>query len=57
VEADPADLRSRRLRLTKAGHAVLLDALPIWRQTHEVVEAEAPGVDMGQLIASLLALG
>lgn len=38
--ADPADRRSRRLRLTPAGLALLADALPVWRAIHAQVEAE-----------------
>lgn len=56
VEADPRDRRSRRLRLTDAGHAVLLDALPIWTRTHAGIETEVPGIDMEGLRASLRAL-
>jgi len=53
VQADPADRRSRLLRLTKAGHKLLLDALPIWRQTHAEIAAEKPALDLNDLRASL----
>ena len=56
VEADPADRRSRRLRLTEAGHAALLAALPIWKQTHAELAAALPGLDMDALRGSLRAL-
>lgn len=56
VEADPNDRRGRRMRLTEAGHAVLLDALPVWRQTHADIEAALPQLDMDELRASLRAL-
>jgi DNA-binding MarR family transcriptional regulator len=56
VEADKKDQRSRRLRLTEAGHAVLLEALPIWRQTHAEIEAGLPRLDVDELRASLRAL-
>jgi DNA-binding MarR family transcriptional regulator len=56
VESAPKDRRSRRLLLTKAGHAVLLSALPIWRQTHAEIEAALPMFNMEELRASLLAL-
>jgi DNA-binding MarR family transcriptional regulator len=56
VESAPKDRRSRRLRLTEAGHAVLLSALPIWRQTHADIEAALPMFNMEELRASLLAL-
>jgi DNA-binding MarR family transcriptional regulator len=56
VEAGPTDRRSRRLRLTEAGHAVLLEALPIWKQTHADLEAGMPGLDFEALRTSLRAL-
>jgi DNA-binding MarR family transcriptional regulator len=56
VESASKDRRSRRLRLTEAGHAVLLSALPIWRQTHADIEAALPMFNMEELRASLLAL-
>lgn len=39
VEADPDDLRGRRPALTDAGRDVLLAALPVWRETHDEVDA------------------
>jgi len=47
VDVDPADRRSRLLRLTARGHAVLAAAVPIWRDTHAAIEAglPAPGAD------------
>ncbi|MBV1796635.1 MarR family winged helix-turn-helix transcriptional regulator [Siccirubricoccus sp. G192] len=56
VESAPKDRRSRRLRLTEAGHAVLLSALPIWRRAHADIEAAMPRFNMEELRASLLAL-
>ena len=56
VEASPTDRRSRRLRLTEAGHVVLLDALPIWRQTNASIEATLPKAGLEALKALLLAL-
>src|SRR6478736_8313660 len=53
VEFAPKDRRSRRLRLTEAGHAVLLSALPIWRQTHADIETALPMFNMEELRASL----
>ncbi len=49
VETDAADRRSRRLRLTEAGHALLLRALPLWRQTHAETRTAHPDVDMDRL--------
>ncbi len=56
VEAAPTDRRSRRLKLTEAGHAALTDALPIWRQTHADIEAEQPNLDLDEIRGSLRAL-
>jgi len=56
VEADPKDRRSRRLRLTGAGHALLLDALPTWRGTHAEIEAARPQLDLEELRTSLRAI-
>jgi len=56
VEADPADRRSRLLTLTKAGHKLLLDALPIWRKTHIDIAMEAPALDLDGLRAALRVL-
>ena len=44
IEADPNDGRVRRLALTKKGHGALLAALPIWRATHDALEAELEAV-------------
>ena len=54
--ADPKDRRSRLLALTDAGHAALAAATPIWRATHEAVEATLPGGDAEGLRAALKAL-
>lgn len=35
---DAADKRSRRLILTPAGRKILVSALPVWKQTHDVTE-------------------
>lgn len=56
VKVDPADKRSRRLVLTPSGKAVLVKALPIWKQTHKDVEAMLPGADPDKLRKDLLAL-
>ena len=34
VTVDKQDRRSRRLALTAAGHALLIQALPVWKKTH-----------------------
>ena len=56
VSADPQDGRSRLLSLTGAGHTLLANALPIWRQTHEAIEGEHPEADMVALAAGLSAI-
>lgn len=38
VTVDDADKRSRRLVLTQAGKALLIEAVPIWRRTHAAVD-------------------
>lgn len=50
---DPADRRGRLLALTAAGRALLAEALPIWRETHAVVDAELGAIDCRELRAGL----
>jgi DNA-binding MarR family transcriptional regulator len=38
VTVDKQDRRSRRLTLTAGGHALLIDALPIWKKTHGAID-------------------
>ena len=38
VTVDGADKRSRQLRLTSAGQALLAAALPVWEETHAAIE-------------------
>jgi len=38
IAPDPADRRSRVLKLTEEGRAVLAGAVPIWRSTHDEVD-------------------
>ena len=38
VVVDPADRRSRQLRLTPKGHRLLAAALPIWEREHAVID-------------------
>ncbi|MDB5698812.1 MAG: MarR family transcriptional regulator [Alphaproteobacteria bacterium] len=56
IESDAVDRRSRRLRLTAAGKALLSQALPIWRHVHAGIDARLTGFDLDQLKASLRAL-
>ncbi|SFG45217.1 DNA-binding transcriptional regulator, MarR family [Palleronia marisminoris] len=40
VEADPDDRRSRRLRITPDGVALMRKAVEVWRSEHAALEAE-----------------
>ena len=42
---DPRDGRARLLHLTPAGHAVLAEAVPIWRHVHAEIETALPYPD------------
>ena len=39
IGPDPDDRRSRRLSLSDAGRDILVQAVPIWRRTHDEVDA------------------
>ncbi len=54
LQVDPADQRSRVLVLTNAGREALANAVPIWRATHQDVEAEL--LDLDTLRRELIAL-
>lgn len=41
--ADPQDRRSRHIRLSPAGHARLLAALPAWQQAHDALDQQLRG--------------
>ena len=56
VTVDDADRRSRRLRLTPAGRALLAAAVPTWRDTHAAIEGGLGRSDPDQLRADLRAL-
>jgi DNA-binding MarR family transcriptional regulator len=47
VTRDGADRRKRRLALTARGHGALLQAYPVWRATHDAIEAHAQSVRSG----------
>jgi DNA-binding MarR family transcriptional regulator len=42
VMVDAGDRRSRRLRLTPAGRALLARAVPVWRRTHAEIDRLLP---------------
>jgi len=54
IVPDKNDKRNRLVHLTKAGHRVLEEALPIWRETHGAIEKRIAGAD--RLRADLRAL-
>jgi DNA-binding MarR family transcriptional regulator len=56
ITPDPADRRSRILKLTSEGRKLLARALPTWKQTHEAIERQLPEVDPDALRRSLQAL-
>src|SRR5947207_6764521 len=56
VTVDDADKRMRRLKLTSAGRALLVAAVPIWRDTHAAIEDLLPRSNRDQLRADLRAL-
>jgi DNA-binding MarR family transcriptional regulator len=56
VMIDADDRRSRRLKLTGAGRALLARAVPVWRRTHAEIERVLPRADPDRLRRSLLAL-
>lgn len=57
VIPDAEDRRARRLLLTEAGRDLLVEALPVWRATHDAVDEELAGHDLARLKQDLMALG
>lgn len=53
VEADPCDNRSRRLRITHVGVALLRRAIVIWRSRHAALEEKLPTSTVNALKAGL----
>jgi DNA-binding MarR family transcriptional regulator len=53
---DPADKRSRRLRLTAAGRALLADAVPVWRRMQRETSVLIASAQADRLRADLRAL-
>jgi DNA-binding MarR family transcriptional regulator len=56
VTPDEADKRGRRLQLTDAGRDLLVQAVPIWRQTHDAVDRVVHDGEIRSLKSNLLAL-
>jgi DNA-binding MarR family transcriptional regulator len=57
LQADDADGRVRRPRLTDEGRAVVAQAVPLWREEHTKVQAELVGQDAAALAGVLKDLG
>ena len=56
ITPDPADRRSRVLKLTAKGRKLLAEALPVWKQTHDEIDREMPSTDPEALRQALRAL-
>jgi DNA-binding MarR family transcriptional regulator len=56
VMVDANDRRSRRLKLTPAGRALLARAFPVWRRTHAEIDRLLPGTGPDHLRRDLIAL-
>jgi DNA-binding MarR family transcriptional regulator len=56
VMVDAKDKRSRRLKLTPAGRALLARAVPVWRRTHAEIERIVPRGGADRLRRDLRAL-
>jgi DNA-binding MarR family transcriptional regulator len=56
VRVDPADRRGRVLRLTRAGHALLAAAVPIWKRTHAEIDGLLGSADPDLLRRDLRSL-
>jgi DNA-binding MarR family transcriptional regulator len=56
VMVDAHDRRSRRLKLTPAGRALLARAVPVWRRTHAEIERQVPRGGADRLRRDLRAL-
>lgn len=56
VTPDEADKRSRRLQLTDAGRDLLMQAVPIWRDTHDALDRLVRVGEVESLKSNLLSL-
>ena len=56
VLIDPEDRRGRRIEITEAGRDALAAAVPIWRRTHDEVDALVASQNLNGLRADLLSL-
>ena len=56
IVVDAKDRRSRRLRLTDDGRDLLVAAVPVWRDTHAMIDDLLPDAEPDRLRADLRAL-
>ena len=56
VLVDPEDRRGRRIEITDAGRDALVAAVPVWRRTHDEVDALVTSRNLDGLRADLLSL-
>jgi len=56
ISQDPADRRSRVLKLTAKGESLLARAVPVWERTHHEVEQLIPNEEPDELRRGLRAL-
>ena len=56
VTVDEEDKRSRRLRLTPAGRALLVEAVPLWKRTQAATEGVVANFGPDPLRETLRAL-
>ena len=56
VLVDPEDRRGRRIEITDAGRDALAAAVPVWRRTHDEIDALVASRNLDGLRADLLSL-
>jgi DNA-binding MarR family transcriptional regulator len=56
IETDPDDRRSKYLRLTRAGRDLMVKAMPIWIETHAVLDRLVTATGLDELRTDLRAL-
>ncbi|MEQ8709938.1 MAG: MarR family transcriptional regulator [Rhodospirillales bacterium] len=56
VTPDPKDKRGRLLHLTDAGRDLLVQAVPVWRDTHDQIDRVLDRADNEQLRSDLIGL-
>lgn len=56
ITPDPKDRRGKRLKLTEAGRATLIAALPVWQSTHDEIDTLFESGGVGRLRGDLAAI-